>query len=465
LLDGFKKFILQYWEGAIVVLVLLETLRHPGYWLGYIRGSDFSPINMLYLPTLAKRESLEIFTVLGKLADLLPRLNFMDDLRKYQWFCPEYLSHHWVKDKPRGQPRPLLSYDRDESSGLVRDWNRLIEKLEQREDMQILSQLLAQSLYIILCTDPWWLCSEKLTQLYLQARACDIFLYGKRGADLSFPQPTLQGVSSSQVEQMVDFMVKLLEGDERQKKNQRRQARYAKHEQKVLYELEHDQELHNKFLSVPITSLAPRLLSRNEIDLTLQACRDQFLHYDREKSGNLVQGTLKAIEDFVQFCTLLGKPDNHIKVPSGQYIEREVITRSFLDMEAEMAWELTNLPKHTAYVRLTQERVGTHIVVKGKMMTYELPRVPAGQDTAQIERRILNQTSSLYCKERKDVEQEISQRQKKLLSTSQDTSPSTHIEGKERSAKPAKSSDKGNRGDSNLQETDEVPPTSSSPKL
>lgn len=78
---------------------------------------------------------------------------------------------------------------------------------------------------------------------------------------------------------------------------------------------------------------------------------------------------MKVIEVFVAFCELLAKPENHIKVRSGQYVEKAVRTRAEIDMVHEIARELVDLPKYTAYARVTQSIGGEQRVWKGKIRT------------------------------------------------------------------------------------------------
>lgn len=44
-----------------------------------------------------------------------------------------------------------------------------------------------------------------------------------------------------------------------------------------------------------------------------------------------------TIDEFVRFCVLLAKPENHIRVPSGQYIEKQVPLRQEYGAGADRA--------------------------------------------------------------------------------------------------------------------------------
>lgn len=72
------------------------------------------------------------------------------------------------------------------------------------------------------------------------------------------------------------------------------------------------------------------------------------------------------IEDFVECCDLLAKPENQIKMPGGQYVSREVNARQEQDMTNEMSRELVWLPRFIAYAKVLQERSGVEECGRGK---------------------------------------------------------------------------------------------------
>jgi hypothetical protein len=101
-------------------------------------------------------------------------------------------------------------------------------------------------------------------------------------------------------------------------------------------------------LPLPLpTHLAPRVLTAQESEAVKRACLKTL-----EQGGENLHVVLKVLEEFVAFCTLLSQPENHIKKPSGQYLETEVNSRTFADMAVEMSWELAKLPRYTAYAKL-----------------------------------------------------------------------------------------------------------------
>lgn len=121
--------------------------------------------------------------------------------------------------------------------------------------------------------------------------------------------------------------------------------------------------------------LAPAPLSvrinRTDRDKVMLACAKEL--------GGRGQRALQIIQEFVGFCNLLAAPQNHITKRSGQFAAKQVNIRTEADMTNEMARNLTNLPKYTAYAKILQEG-GSRIWI-GKIRTLELGATTAGADT------------------------------------------------------------------------------------
>jgi len=89
----------------------------------------------------------------------------------------------------------------------------------------------------------------------------------------------------------------------------------------------------------------PRILAEGEIEIIMDICYKDLL----------VEGTsLERLNEFIELFTLLSQPQNHIKVPSGQYIEKAVSVRLVSDMTNEMAQELIKLPRFSAYAKVIE---------------------------------------------------------------------------------------------------------------
>jgi hypothetical protein len=407
LIERFEQFIKQYGEGALVVLVLLMTLDEPYQWRRWQFNYDGKnadclqrPYNMLYLPPLKNHDPLAVFLTLNQLAELLPRLEIANDGRKYLWWCPQSFNEYRLKGAPRErfhQP-PSVSFYNSEN------WQREIARWEKREDIAFLSQLMAQHPR---WREPEWLNGEKHVKTYLMARACDSVKYGWAIADQTFPQPTLPGVSSVEMGVMVILLVQLLQEHAAQKEAQREQC--ASKERATQIKKAFDQTFHHPHL--PVSAYLPsRVLSKQKREAVKRACLSELAQ------GGDASSVLKVIDEFVQFCQRLSQPENHIKKPSGQYLETEVNSRTFADMALEMSWELaTQLPRYTAYAKLIQAHHGEQRVSGHKLKTLPLPPPTHGQENARLLARN-NTLSEGLIKARDAIEEEIRQRQEALQS-------------------------------------------------
>jgi len=117
-----------------------------------------------------------------------------------------------------------------------------------------------------------------------------------------------------------------------------------------------------------------------------------------------------VIEELITFCNLLAMPENHVKVPSRHYVEKQVQVRQVADMTDETAHDLANLPRYTAYARVIKEKDGQQTVERKKIKTLPMPDVPPPEKLAEKE-KIVNQaiqtTCTLYCKKREDIEDRL----------------------------------------------------------
>jgi hypothetical protein len=152
-------------------------------------------------------------------------------------------------------------------------------------------------------------------------------------------------------------------------------------------------------------TLPSQVLSKQKREAVKRACLSELAQ------GGDTPTVLKVIDEFVQFCQRLSQPENHIKKPSGQYLEIEVNSRTFADMALEMSWELaTQLPRYTAYAKLIQAHHGEQRVSCHKLKTSPLPPPTHGQENARLLARH-NTLSEGMIKARDAIEEEIRQRQ------------------------------------------------------
>jgi hypothetical protein len=130
----------------------------------------------------------------------------------------------------------------------------------------------------------------------------------------------------------------------------------------------------------------------------------------KEKLWEGGQGGIAAtIDEFARFCDQLAKPENHVRVRCGQYIEKQVPTRQESDMVNEMARVLTSLPRYTAYARVVEEKNGEASVWKGKVE--KLARAP--DDALEKARKAVEENVRDYSRPREEIRAEIGKRQEK----------------------------------------------------
>src|SRR5215813_2114634 len=116
------------------------------------------------------------------------------------------------------------------------------------------------------------------------------------------------------------------------------------------------------------------------------------------------------LQDYAEVCMLLSKPENHIKVPSGHYVEKQINVRQVHDMTDEAAQELINLPRFSAYAKIIEEKTGKQNVWSGKIETYGLPN---DLPTAEENIACAIESGHTVSKKRGEIEEEIRQRQEK----------------------------------------------------
>jgi ribosomal protein L20A (L18A) len=255
-------------------------------------------------------------------------------------------------------------------------------------------------------------------------RACDLVCYGERVATFTYPQPEIRAADEAFVARVVEVLVTALE----QASAEKRQAKAEKWRRGVeesvrgeLITLDHDK----------VTELLPRKLTGSEIQSLKAACWNEISRCQP------VCEMVRVIEKFVEFCELLARPENHIKVPSKQ---RVVNTRSVADMTNEMAGELANLPRYTAYAKVLAETGGEQIVLRTKIRTLKLKELPEGEvaEVARQARRVaIEQNSLRYLKSRIAIEEEIRERQEKWRQRTREVPPPVQRQVEKGKAEPA----------------------------
>jgi hypothetical protein len=357
--EGAAVFIRQYGEGAWVTLTLLNIACNGwGYRsTNYIEPRNGAPLNrvdtyqnlhMLEIPAIAGKEPFSVWQLIRKLASTLVEVGaktlFSPKLDHYTYYA--------VSSEPHRPEAMLLS-----------------TALQKREES--------------VTPGNWWSNLDEQARKYLIFRACDLVTFGDLVADRTFPQPTLPGATPQHVSAVVTALMMLLLEAKGQLNAAWEQAWVRRKEEFVRECLwKYDGILHLQMYQAEDRVhmrhtveryLPARILTAEERKTLTDACHKELVEFD---GGG--QGPLAALADFHRFCQLLREPENHVKGQTAQYGEREVNTYPTQEMINQMAQELVDLPRYTAYAKVIQEQGGVQVVRKWKITTEELPKVPPG---------------------------------------------------------------------------------------
>jgi hypothetical protein len=121
------------------------------------------------------------------------------------------------------------------------------------------------------------------------------------------------------------------------------------------------------------------------------------------------------VYDLDMLCYELSKEP--IQVASGQHEPRYGPTRTYQDMENEIATRLATLDPFNAWVKIIKTVDGINVMREYSVHT--LPLQPGISEAALVARfqRIQSRTRKLYCKPRAQIEAQIADRQQTLLAT------------------------------------------------
>jgi hypothetical protein len=158
--------------------------------------------------------------------------------------------------------------------------------------------------------------------------------------------------------------------------------------------------------------LPVRILNKTEIEELLAICHKELSA--SVYSDASVEEDINFFTDLsllVETCYLLTKPENYIRVPTGQPGEKRGAdtVRKKIDV---MSQELSNLPRFSAYAKVLQEKDGQQSVIKEKIETSGLPKISEDVRVLAGERRVvIEENSRRYGKRRDVIEEEIVMRQ------------------------------------------------------
>ena len=241
-----------------------------------------------------------------------------------------------------------------------------------------------------------WTSLDAAGRWYLLMRSCDLVMYGKELANRSFPDP-----SNSDYSGVVASLVWLFEEHEAELVKKLEDAEEAEERERI------DQECARqvaKIIVSPPADLTPRVLDAAQIQTVRNACIEEIKQGPQE-----VYEVAATIDEFGRFCVLLAKPENHIKVRSGQFIERERPIRTEADMAGEVVRRLTGLSKYTAYASVFQGIDKW----KGEIRTLELEEPRFGESCRSVAVDMSLSNGFCYCKLRRLIARETAERQTK----------------------------------------------------
>lgn len=432
LLNAFQNFLERLWEGALVVYILLQTTHK---WFSYKIHSklkddmQYPGYNMLYLPTIEYREPLEIALTLERLSELVDSSNNNNLYKKEVNYTKYYWRVDGKKDFKIYAPRDdgLIIYP--SIGGTIYKELEAMHGQTMRGDLQLLRKEAEKDvgrhdLYeLARSACGFYSRHNQLVINYLQCRACDIVRYGEKVANLTFPQPTLPGVTTKRVVDAVNWMVSLLL-QELPYRNEEEEYKkmIARMDKEVQYNL--DKKFSKQIIPVQ-EYLSPRVLREDEIKSLKKACLEEISGCNPGKWDG--QYMLAEIEYYVKIFSLLNQPENHIKVYSGQYVEKQVNSRQVVDMENEMAQELMKLNPGIAYARLIQNKEGKQTVVTRKIKTRQAQNIDNIDALCEKARDVIwesNKDEGCYI-ERTKIEGEIRQRYERLTSVAGERPPPT----------------------------------------
>jgi hypothetical protein len=280
------------------------------------------------------------------------------------------------------------------------------DSIKRRDDVQSLETLVRErwdwfAAQHAKAAEWWRKCSaDPPIRYYLLCRAADLVSFGE------MYQSLLQSAFAP-YEEVVGALVSLSQdttarheaAEERQaaaQEMQRIEAECAERVAKISYS--------------PPAALSPRVLSGSEIQQVKNACVEQL------QQDEMARSAAATIEDFVHFCEVLGNPENHIRIYTGQYVERQANTRTYADMSNEMSQVLVGLERYSAYAKVLHEDKGEQVVVSQKIKTPPMPPVRGGEAAERyllrVRRDVWEETLRAgLVKERGAIEEEIRHRQ------------------------------------------------------
>jgi len=226
---------------------------------------------------------------------------------------------------------------------------------------------------------------------YICAHMCDLMKHGQEIATITFPLPSFTAEEAAEMNKLLMPIIK----SKSLVSNIKLLSTFNKLDEEKAAAMSNNMTA-KELMPIPPDMLRPRILTPTEIELAKNACLTELNGHP----------ALKVVEDFEEFCKLLARPENHVMIPSTQFIETQVNTYTSQEMTNQLAQELVNLPRYQAYTKLIDESGGKQIVRTHKTQTLPLAD---RQNSGNINRAI--NVAHMVGKQRDEIEAEIRERQ------------------------------------------------------
>ena len=328
------SFLRKNGEGAMVVVALLNT--GLGLWTKNLytkynvvpqESKDYRSMHMLEIPAIEGKDPLEILLLIEKLNEALMEIipaagAHFAPLYEYrrnsygEGIIKKWIDNNFYLRVEQITPRELFKAHDLEPNKYERREHGYVRRMSYElacEKEGVADWLLSE---VNRVPDAWfepdtvrlWRGLDECTRAYLIVRACDILWHGERVAKYSYPQPTIPGVGSEQVGQLV-LKLMAIAGEERntriRKEEEKEGARLLSYVRKSTAETDAD-------LEEAVKELRPQVLTQDELERVKEACATEIAgSADASKM-------MRVVSSFVELCDLLAWPENRIMVQAAR---------------------------------------------------------------------------------------------------------------------------------------------------
>lgn len=300
-----RRFLFDFEEGALVILALIDCAER-GCW-GAHQGCYFMTTSEF--PTVSGYDPIDVWCLLEEIrtfmAETLREMSFTSAFKKLFELPSLFENEEGMKES---------GFRTVVASCHIYEW------IGDRDDVKAL-ELLLSNRWDWFATEykgaaATWRKFDACRRYYVLCRAADRLSFGEE-------YPTLPP-SSPANEAVVEALVGL--GRDTQERREEMEEREEAAKELGWIHWRCAEEVAKIGYAPPVV-LEPRVLTFDQIQWVKQACVASLSQADAQ-----TQNVVATINEFVSFCELLRLPENHILVPSRQYIQKQVNTRLEQDM-------------------------------------------------------------------------------------------------------------------------------------